>query len=152
MWGENVAACVAHRTFHEIEKRNHLIADHRAARAVGLQQLPGKVLRRRGVVVWGVRKRADDQAQIGQRIGPPVMRPSLNTMMLAEGVDRITLRSIMGHASEEMTQRYAGIGDEAKAEAIELVRPALRIVRSVAAVEAAGAGEAEPDGGARVAS
>lgn len=81
------------------------------------------------------------------------MRRSLNTMMLAEGVDRITLRAIMGHASEEMTQRYAGIGDEAKAEAIERVRPALRIVRIVpVATDEAGTAEVEPDGGERVAS
>ena len=91
-------------------------------------------------------------ANIGHRIGPQVMRRSLNTMMLAEGVDRITLRAIMGHASEEMTQRYAGIGDEAKAEAIERVRPALRIVRSAAAVEQDGVSELEPGDGARAAS
>ena len=91
------------------------------------------------------------EAKIGQRIGPQVMRRSLNTMMLAEGVDQITLRSIMGHTSEPMTQRYAGIGHEAKAEAIERVRPALRIVRSVAVVEADGAGAVGAEGGGALA-
>ena len=64
-------------------------------------------------------------AEIDHKIGPQVMRRSLNTMMLAEGVDRITLRSIMGHTSEPMTQRYAGIGHEAKADALDRVRPTL---------------------------
>lgn len=64
-------------------------------------------------------------AEIDHKIGPQVMRRSLNTMMLAEGVDRITLRSIMGHTSEPMTERYAGIGHEAKADALDHVRPSL---------------------------
>ncbi len=63
--------------------------------------------------------------KIGQWIGPQVMRRSLNTMMLAEGVDRITLRAIMGHTSEPMTEQYAGIGDAAKADAIRRIRPRL---------------------------
>ncbi len=68
------------------------------------------------------------EAGIDQRVGPQVLRRSMNTMMLAEGVDRITLRSIMGHTSEAMTQRYAGIGDELKADAVNRVKPALAIV------------------------
>jgi integrase len=72
-----------------------------------------------------------EKAEIGQRIGPQVMRRSLNTLMVAKGVDRITLRAIMGHTSEQMTQRYAGIGEAAKADAIELVRPA-RVVAAEA--------------------
>lgn len=65
------------------------------------------------------------EAKIEQRLGPQVLRRSMNTLMVAEGVDRITLRAIMGHTSEQMTQRYAGIGHEAKAEALDRVRPSL---------------------------
>ena len=69
-----------------------------------------------------------EKAGIDQVVGPQVLRRSMNTMMLAEGVDRITLRSIMGHTSEAMTQRYAGIGDAAKADAVNRVNPALTVV------------------------
>lgn len=43
--------------------------------------------------------------------------------MLATNVDRIRRRAIMGHTAEAMTQRYAGIGDAAKAGAIGRIRP-----------------------------
>ncbi len=57
--------------------------------------------------LWGALCKA---AGITQRVGPQVL--------LLEGVDRVTLRAILGHSSESMTQRYAGIGDAAKADAI----------------------------------
>ncbi len=65
--------------------------------------------------LWGALCKA---AGITQRVGPQVLRRSLNTLLLLEGVDRVTLRAILGHSSESMTQRYAGIGDAAKADAI----------------------------------
>ena len=74
-------------------------------------------------------------AEIDHKIGPQVMRRSLNTMMLAEGMDRMTLRSIMGHTSEPMTQRDAGVGDDAKADALVRVRPVLRVVKPEEAEE-----------------
>ncbi len=67
-------------------------------------------------------------ANIDQKISPQVLRRTLNTMMLQAQVDRITLRAIMGHTSEAMTQRYAGIGDAAKTEAISRIRPTLALV------------------------
>ena len=70
-----------------------------------------------------------EAAGLKQRLGPQVLRRSLNTLMLSEGVDRITLRAIMGHTTEAMTQRYAGVGDDAKADAIVRVRPVLRVVK-----------------------
>lgn len=57
------------------------------------------------------------RAQIQQRVTPQVLRRTFNTLMLEAGVDRIVLRSMMGHCSEEMTERYAGVGLEAKAQA-----------------------------------
>ena len=65
--------------------------------------------------LWGTLCKS---AGITQRVGPQVLRRSLNTLLLLEGVDRVTLRAILGHSSESMTQRYAGIGDAAKADAI----------------------------------
>ena len=57
------------------------------------------------------------------RFGPQVLRRTFNTLMVLAGVDRITLRSIMGHTSEAMTQRYAGVPDDKKAEAVQRLRP-----------------------------
>jgi hypothetical protein len=52
------------------------------------------------------------------RVGPQVLRRSLNTNLVLAGVDRITLRSIMGHTSEAMTARYAGVGMDVKSAAV----------------------------------
>ena len=58
---------------------------------------------------------------IEQSVGCQVVRRTFNTLMLAAGVDRIVLRSQMGHCSEEMTERYAGVDPELKREAVELI-------------------------------
>ena len=52
------------------------------------------------------------------RVGPQVLRRTFNTLLIGASVDRIVLRSIMGHCSEQMTERYAGVGEEMKRAAI----------------------------------
>lgn len=65
--------------------------------------------------VWTtLRKLTDGTISVGSQ----VLRRSLNTQFVLAGVDRITTRAILGHTSEAMTQRYAGIGLEAKADAV----------------------------------
>ncbi len=64
---------------------------------------------------------AAEAAGIDVKVTPQVLRRTFNTLMLAAGVDRIVLRSQMGHSSEEMTQRYAGIPIEAKHDALAKV-------------------------------
>jgi integrase len=61
---------------------------------------------------------ATEAAGIKQRVSPQVLRRTVNTLMLRAGVDRIVLRSVMGHVSEEMTARYAGVDHEDKRAAI----------------------------------
>jgi integrase len=63
-------------------------------------------------------RRAADVAGIAQRVTPQVLRRTFNTLLLMQGADRIVLRSQMGHCSEEMTERYAGISVEAKLGAV----------------------------------
>jgi integrase len=63
--------------------------------------------------------RAAAAAGIQQRVGPQVLRRTFNTLMVQAGVDRIILRSIMGHTTEEMTARYAGVALDTKKEAQE---------------------------------
>lgn len=45
---------------------------------------------------------------------PQVLRRTFNTRLLEAGVDRIVIRSMMGHTREEMTERYAGVRVELK--------------------------------------
>ncbi len=67
---------------------------------------------------------AAEAAGIAQKVTPQVLRRTFNTLMVLAGTDRITLRSIMGHSSEEMTQRYSGVPDAAKAQALRVLLPA----------------------------
>lgn len=69
--------------------------------------------------------KAAKTAGIETRVGPQVMRRSLNTSLLELGVDAVILRSQMGHASEQMTQLYAGIHPEAKRAAVDLLHRAV---------------------------
>jgi integrase len=61
---------------------------------------------------------AAERAGIEVRVTPQVLRRTFNTLMVQAGVDRIVLRSQMGHCSEAMTQRYAGVAVSAKHEAL----------------------------------
>ena len=58
------------------------------------------------------------QAGIDIRVGPQVLRRTFNTLMLRAGVDGVTLRTMMGHTTESMRQRYAGVSAEHKLEAV----------------------------------
>ena len=58
------------------------------------------------------------RAGIRQHVTPQVLRRTFNTLLLEAGVDRTVLRSQMGHCSEQMTSRYAGVSIEAKREAV----------------------------------
>jgi integrase len=60
---------------------------------------------------------ASREAALSLVVTPQVLRRTFNTLLLSAGVDRAVLRAIMGHCSEEMTQRYAGVRMEAKQEA-----------------------------------
>lgn len=60
-------------------------------------------------------------AEIDQRVTPQVLRRTWNTLLTAAGVDRIVVRSMLGHSSEQMTERYSGIRLERKQEAVSLV-------------------------------
>lgn len=57
-------------------------------------------------------------AGIDVKVSAQVLRRTFNTLMIHAGVDRIVLRSQMGHCSEEMTRRYAGVDINAKQQAV----------------------------------
>ena len=66
---------------------------------------------------------ATEAAKIDQVVSPQVLRRGFNTALLRAGVDRIVLRSILGHYSEAMTARYAGVDSADKKAAILKVFP-----------------------------
>ena len=57
-------------------------------------------------------------AGIDVKVAAQALRRTFNTLLMHAGVDRIVLRSQMGHSSEEMTMRYSGISVEAKQAAV----------------------------------
>lgn len=56
-------------------------------------------------------------AGLDLRVTPQVLRRTFNTLLISAGVDRIVLRAQMGHTSEAMSQRYAGVGLDLKRKA-----------------------------------
>lgn len=62
-----------------------------------------------------------DRIGLDVRVTPRVLRRTFNTLMLLAGVDRLVLRSMMGHSGEEMTARYAGIAPSEKLAAVSKV-------------------------------
>jgi len=52
------------------------------------------------------------------RIGPQVLRRSMNSNLVRQSVDRLTVRAIMGHTTEEMTARYYGVSENDKKAAV----------------------------------
>lgn len=62
-------------------------------------------------------------AQLSKHVTPQVLRRTFNTLAIAAGIDRIVLRSQMGHCDEEMTERYAGVGMDLKRAAVVQIFP-----------------------------
>lgn len=63
------------------------------------------------------------EAGIDINVGALVLRRTFDTLMVTAGVDRIVLRSMIGHSSEEMTERYAGVRLEDKRAAVLSIVP-----------------------------
>ncbi|WP_164856292.1 site-specific integrase [Lujinxingia sediminis] len=55
----------------------------------------------------------------GQRVTPQVLRRTHITMLVAAGIDLITIWSMVGHSSVAMTQRYSGVRMESKHAALD---------------------------------
>ncbi len=59
-----------------------------------------------------------EETGIDVRLGPQVMRRSLNTNLVHAGVDRLTIRNMIGHTSEQMTGVYYGASETEKMSAL----------------------------------
>ena len=65
-----------------------------------------------------------------------MLRRTLNTLLALDGVDRLVLRSQMGHCSEQMTERYAGVRAEAKRDAVSRLESRALVAPTLAAAVA----------------
>ncbi len=52
---------------------------------------------------------AREHSKIDQRITPQVLRRTFNSLLVKGGVDRIIIRSIVGHNDDRMTALYTGV-------------------------------------------
>jgi integrase len=66
-------------------------------------------------------------AELPFKCTPQVLRRTFNTRLLEAGVDRVVIRSMMGHTSEQMTERYAGVRVELKREAALVLERACEV-------------------------
>jgi integrase len=58
---------------------------------------------------------------IPTRVGPQVLRRTLNTLLVEQGVSNIVIQQQIGHVSDAMTRLYAGVHPEAKLAALDRV-------------------------------
>lgn len=59
-------------------------------------------------------RRAGDAAGLPVKIGPKTLRKTFITLTALSGQDRLTIRSTVGHSSEQMTETYAWVSPEQK--------------------------------------
>lgn len=64
-----------------------------------------------------------EHLKLDVKVTPQVLRRTFNTLLVEAQIDRIVQRSIMGHSSEEMTQRYSGVRMDLKRTAINKIVP-----------------------------
>lgn len=103
------------------QHRRELIAEQHPGLSTGLV-FPSSVggAREVGSLTKPLR-RATEGAGIDIHVTPQVLRRTLNTLLVVQGEDRLVIRAQMGHTSEQMTKRYAGIRAESKITAIRAV-------------------------------
>ncbi|MFW5966318.1 MAG: tyrosine-type recombinase/integrase [Persicimonas sp.] len=64
-----------------------------------------------------------DHLEFDKNVSPQVLRRTFNTLAVEAGIDRVVLWAMFGHNSEQMTQRYAGVGMETKRAALASLFP-----------------------------
>ncbi len=104
------AALVAHRAALEAKRHRGLRTGLVFPSDLGTYRHPS--------ALTGALALAAEAAGITHRVTPQVLRRTFNTLMMLAGTDRIALRAMMGHTSEQMTERYSGVGLEVKQAAV----------------------------------
>jgi len=103
------------------DHRRHLMASQNRGLAKGMVFPSDRGTYRESASLHKPLALAAEAAGIEVRVTPQVLRRTFNTLMVHAGVDRIVLRSQMGHCSEEMTARYAGVAIADKQAALSRV-------------------------------
>jgi len=93
------------------------------AEAVFLNQRGGR-LSRQGA--WGIVRRYGDDAGLGDRLSPHVLRHSCATHMLDHGADIRAVQELLGHASISTTQVYTLVSTERLRQVYAAAHPRAR--------------------------
>lgn len=102
--------------------RRHQIAVQHPGLELGLV-FPSDVGRHRPVSsLQKPLKNAARLAELTTHVTPQVLRRTFNMLAVRAGVDRIVLRSMIGHVDERMTERYSGVDNEDKISAIQKLK------------------------------
>lgn len=101
------------------EHREEMMRDQRPGWEKGIVFPSTKGTYRYGSSLKKPLKRVSEHLGFDIAATPQVLRRTWNTLLLKAGVDRITIRSQMGHASETMTAHYAGVRHDQKQQAVD---------------------------------
>lgn len=107
------------------EHRRRLVRDQHIGLATGLVFPSDVATPRTPTALREILRMCAESIGTDVRVTPQVLRRTYNTLCIEQGVDRLVLRAQMGHSSEAMTQRYAGIRIEQKAEAASAIHELL---------------------------
>jgi integrase len=98
--------------------RRHLVESDHPGVGSGLV-FPSTDGRHRGTASLGKLLRlASRTAALPVVVGPLMLRRTFNTLSVLGGTDRLVLRAQIGHTTEQMTERYAGVPATAKIAAV----------------------------------
>ena len=111
------------------EHRTRLVSEDHPGLEVGLVFPAITGVHRGGSALQKVLRLSGKAAGIPTKCGPQVIRRTVNTALVEGGTSGVIVRAQMGHTSERMTSRYAGVHAEVKVAAMN---------RFHAAVEEAG--------------
>lgn len=102
-------------------RRRRMLAEQHPGLASGLIFPSATGGHRLGPSLLKVIDRCRREVGIPTRVGPQVLRRTLNTLLVEQGVSNIVIQQQIGHVSDAMTARYAGVHADAKLAALDRV-------------------------------
>jgi integrase len=102
-------------------RRRRMLAEQHPGLASGLIFPSATGGHRLGPSLLKVIETCRREVGIPTRVGPQVLRRTLNTLLVEQGVSNIVIQQQIGHVSDAMTRLYAGVHAGAKREALDRV-------------------------------